>query len=213
MDILWYMKDIRLESISPPFAESGAGSAAARVIAFAATTGLLEKIDVRALDLPTWELVLKRLRDLGIGKLQAPAKSERPGSPNDALVRAIHGIYDAIEASPMPESEWTSMRALLKDELLERLLHISRQSIQRYAAGDRQTPQDVADRLHAIALIASDLAGSYNEFGIRRWFERPRAQLSGKSPVEILKGDWNPDAERPRKVRDLAATLSGATAA
>jgi len=122
-------------------------------------------------------------------------------------------IYNAIEASPMPTSEWISMRELLKDELLERLLGVSRQSIERYATRERQTPQAVADRLHVIALIASDLAGSYNEFGIRRWFDRPRAQLSGKSPSAILKGDWDPDADMPRKVRELAAVLSGAEAA
>lgn len=207
------MKDIRLESISDPFAESGAGPAAARVIAFAATTGLLKNVNVRALDMPTWEIVLKRLRDRGIGKIQGIATTGRRDMRGEDLSRAIKMIYNAIEASPMPGSEWTSMRELLKDDLLERVLNVSHQSIQRYAAGDRQTPQGVADRLHAIALIASDLAGSYNEFGIRRWFERPRAQLSGKSPVAILKGDWNPEADNPRKVRELAAALSGAMAA
>jgi uncharacterized protein (DUF2384 family) len=211
--MIWSMKDIRLESMSAPFSESGAGPAAARVIAFAATTGLLENVSVRALDMPTWETVLKRLRDLGIGKIQGTATTGRRDMRGEELSRAIQMIYNAIEASPMPSSEWTSMRALLKDDLLERVLNVSRQSIQRYAAGDRQTPQAVADRLHAIALIASDLAGSYNEFGIRRWFERPRTQLSGKAPVAILKGDWDPDADNPRKVRELAAALSGAKAA
>lgn len=204
------MQDIRLESISDPFSESGAGPAAARVIAFAATTGLLKNVSVRALDMPTWEIVLKRLRDRGIGSTVTTGRRDMRG---EELSRVIEMIYDAIEASPMPSSEWTSMRALLGDDLLERVLNVSRQSIQRYAAGDRQTPQGVADRLHAVALIASDLAGSYNEFGIRRWFERPRTQLSGKSPVAILKGDWNPEADNPRKVRELAAALSGAGAA
>lgn len=207
------MKDIRLESMSAPFSESGAGPAAARVIAFAATTGLLENVRIRALDMPTWQIVLKRLRDLGIGKIHGAAATGKRDMRGEELSRAIEMIYNAIEASPMPSSEWTSMRELLKDDLLERVLNVSRQSIQRYAAGDRQTPQEVADRLHAIALIASDLAGSYNEFGIRRWFERPRTQLSGKSPAAILKGDWNPDADNPRKVRELAAALSGARAA
>jgi hypothetical protein len=207
------MKDIRLESMSAPFSDSDAGAAAARVIAFAATTGLLENVSVRALDMPTWERVLKRLRDLGIGTLQGTATAGRRDRNGEALSRAIELIYNAIEASPMPSAEWTSMRGLLGDDLLERLLHVSRQSIQRYAAGERRTPQAVADRLHAIALIASDLAGSYNEFGIRRWFERPRAQLSGKSPAAILKGDWDPDADHPRQVRALAAALSGAKAA
>lgn len=207
------MKDIQLDSISAPFAESGAAAAAARVIAFAATTGLLENVDVRALDMPTWRTVLKRLRELGIGKIQGNVAIGTRDLHGKELSRAIEVIYNAIEASPMPTAEWTSMRALLKDELLERLLGVSRQSIQRYATGERNTPQQVAARLHAIALIASDLAGSYNEFGIRRWFDRPRAQLSGKSPAAILKGNWEPDADLPRKVRELAAVLSGAAAA
>ena len=189
------MKDIRLESISAPFSESSAGPAAARVIAFAATTGLLENVDVRSLDMPTWEMVLKRLRDLGIGKIQGTATTG--DIRGEELSRVIKMIYNAIEASPMPSSEWSSMRELLKDDLLQRVLNVSRQSIQRYAAGDRQTPQEVADRLHAIALIASDLAGSYNEFGIRRWFERPRTQLSGKSPVAILKGALESGSGQP----------------
>jgi len=207
------MKDIRLESVSTPFAESGSGAAAARVIAFAATTGLLENVNVRALDMPTWTAVLKRLRQLGIGKIQGGVAIGTREMDGNELSRAIDVIYNAIEASPMPTSEWTSMRELLKDELLERLLGVSRQSIERYASGERQTPQPVANRLHVIALIASDLAGSYNEFGIRRWFDRPRAQLSGKSPSAIFKGDWHPDAEMPRKVRELAAVISGANAA
>src|SRR5579864_7673141 len=100
--MIWGMKDIRLESISAPFAESGAGPAAARVIAFAATTGLLENVNVRSLDMPTWETVLKRLRDLGIGKIQGTATTGDIRS--EELSRAINMIYSAIEASPMPSS-------------------------------------------------------------------------------------------------------------
>lgn len=199
--------------MSAPFSASDASAAAARVIAFAATIGLLEDVSVRALDLPTWTRVVRRLRDLGIGKIRVAATSPQYGTRSEELVRSIDVIYDAIEASPMPGSEWRSMRELLKDELLERLVNVSRQSIQRYFRGERETPQKVADRLHTVALIASDLAGSYNEFGIRRWFERPRAQLAGKAPAEVLKGDWNPDADGPRRVRALAAALSGAMAA
>lgn len=205
------MKDIRVESVSAPFADPIPGALAARVIAFAATTGLLENISVRSLDMPTWKKVVAKLRGLGIAKSNPPAASGRDLRGLE-LSKSIAVIYEAIEASPMPESEWNSMRDLLKDELLERLLDISRQSIQRYAAGARDTPQDVAVRLHAVALIASDLAGSYNEFGIRRWFDRPRAQLGDKSPATILRGNWNPDGELPRKVRGLAAELSGTQA-
>lgn len=205
------MKDIRVESVAAPFADPVPGALAARVIAFAATTGLLDNVSVRSLDMPTWKKVVAKLRGMGIAKSSAPPASGRD-LKGDELSRSITVLYEAIEGSPMPESEWNSMRELLKDDLLERLLDVSRQSIQRYAAGARDTPQDVAERLHAVALIASDLAGSYNEFGIRRWFDRPRAQLGHKSPAAILRGGWNPDGELPRQVRALAAELSGTQA-
>ena len=58
-------------------------------------------------------------------------------------------------------------------------------------------------------MIVTDLAGSYNDFGIRRWFRRARAALGGKTPVETLSGDRDPDSEAPRKVRELAGWLTG----
>jgi len=207
------MKDIHFDSISAPFSNSGAAALAVRVIAFASTTGLLENVNVHALDMPTWTVVLKCLRALGIGSIQGHTALGRREQHGQRLSREIGLIYDAIEASPMPAAEWASMRELLKDDLLERLLNVSRQSILRYASGQRVTPAKVADRLHAVALIASDLAGSYNEFGIRRWFDRPRAQLAGKAPADILAGDWVAHARMPHKVRELAGTLVGAQAA
>jgi hypothetical protein len=41
----------------------------------------------------------------------------------------------------------------------------------------------VAERLHWLAMVVADLAGSYNALGIRRWFERPRALLGGAARV------------------------------
>ena len=58
--------------------------------------------------------------------------------------------------------------------------------------------------------MVSDLAGSYNDFGMRRWFERPRTQLGGKSPRALLGSQWTPDSKAARQVRALAAVLSGA---
>jgi uncharacterized protein (DUF2384 family) len=104
------------------------------------------------------------------------------------------------------------MRELLGDEMLEKLLGVSRQSIHRYSSGERATPQEVAERLHVLALIVSDLAGSYNEFGIRRWFGRPRSQLGGRSPSVVLKRGFRPDDDDIRRVRGLAAALVGAGA-
>lgn len=207
------MKNIRLESASAPFVEPGLAAKAARVVAYAGTTGLLQGMEVKVLDAPTWGRVVRRFHHLGVGKFRAFQAIRGRQAPGEDISKAIDVLYDAIEASPMPASEWSSMRGLLNDDLLERLLGVSRQSIQRYASSDRSTPQDVAERLHVIALIVSDLAGSYNEFGIRRWFDRPRAQLGEKSPSAVLHGAWKPDAPLPRKVRELAAFLGGAKAA
>ena len=58
-----------------------------------------------------------------------------------------------------------------------------------------------------MALIVGDLAGAYNEVGVRRWFERKRTTLNGRAPAALLAGDWNPDDSSPQKVRELARSL------
>ncbi len=105
------------------------------------------------------------------------------------------------------------MRKLFGDEELEALLGTSRQSIVRYAKGERSTPDDIADRLHWLTMMVSDLAGAYNEFGIRRWFHRPRSALDGRNPLQSLGKTWSSDSESAKKVRALAVALSdiGAT--
>ncbi|MGQ0669492.1 MAG: hypothetical protein ACT4PO_07455 [Actinomycetota bacterium] len=70
----------------------------------------------------------------------------------------------------------------------------------------------MAARLHFLAKVVADLLGAYNEFGVLRWFDRPRAALGGRSPAEVLAGDWDPDAEGPLGVRSLARSLAGASA-
>lgn len=119
---------------------------------------------------------------------------------------AADAILSALEASPIPEAEWRPVSEILGDELA-RLLGISSSSLARYRSRERTTPDAVAARLHFIALIVSDLAGSYNEFGIRRWFRRERTALGGRAPADILSGGWNPDADDVAQVRDLAQSL------
>ena len=84
---------------------------------------------------------------------------------------------------------------------------MSASSLKRYASGERDTPDEVAARLHHVALIVGDLAGAYNEVGVRRWFERKRTALNGRAPAALLAGDWNPDDSSPQKVRELARSL------
>jgi len=56
------------------------------------------------------------------------------------------------------------MRQTLSDSVLADLGGISRSSLRRYAERGVQRPSIFAERLHWLARVAADLAGSYNEF-------------------------------------------------
>jgi transcriptional regulator with XRE-family HTH domain len=113
----------------------------------------------------------------------------------------------------VPDSEWPRLIDVLGREELAGLLGISASSAHRYERRQRRTPDDVAARLHWLALVVGDLEGAYNELGIRRWFHRRRTALDGKEPAQLLGDDWDPEDPGPRHVRDLARSLvaSGAT--
>jgi hypothetical protein len=117
-----------------------------------------------------------------------------------------------LEESPVPDLEWPRMRDVLGLELLGKLVGVSPASARRYLAGERETPDDVAGRLHFIALVVGDLAGTYDELGIRRWFERPRSALDGRSPRERLGVKFDPDGPDAKAVAHLSRSLAGAAA-
>lgn len=96
---------------------------------------------------------------------------------------------------------------LLGSDLLARLIGVSAVSIRRYAAGTRPTPDEVAARLHFLALVVGDLAGAYNDIGIRRWFDRMRTLLGNKTPAQLLTRKWRPEDPGPQQVRQLAHAL------
>ena len=104
------------------------------------------------------------------------------------------------------------MHRVLGPDLLARLLHISVVNLRRYRSAARETPDDIVVRLHALKLMVDPLAGAYNDAGIRRWFERPRAVLQNHAPADILTGGWRPEDPGPRQVRTLANTLTASAA-
>ncbi len=125
-----------------------------------------------------------------------------------ALLKAV---ISALDASPLPMGEWQPARELVGDELLARLVGgISQSSLRRYAAGVRETPDHIAWRLHVVARLLASLLGSYNGYGVRRWFERRRAALDGLSPAEVLKAARDEDDERLQTALSLADDLVGA---
>jgi hypothetical protein len=118
-----------------------------------------------------------------------------------------HRLLEALESSPQPEREITRLAAVLGYPRLAELAAVSEPSLRRYAAGERRVPDPVAQRLHFLALLVAILRGSFNEFGIRRWFERPRQALGGRTPASALRGDWSPDELGPEAAMQLAVEL------
>jgi hypothetical protein len=183
-----------------------------------AAMGLLRGKPIERLDADAIERVLEALQAGGlIGAQRArlaamlrPASS-RSGSMADAS-EALRQLIAVLEESPVPHTEWPAMREILGDEALAGLLGISASSLKRYAGEERVTPPAVAERLHWVAMVVADLAGSYNDFGMRRWFERSRSQLDGRSPRRMLGREWSPRDPSAQRVRALAASLVGAGA-
>jgi transcriptional regulator with XRE-family HTH domain len=194
-----------------PIASQSVRALAVEAWRLAEAMGLAETTDGR-LDTSDVAGLIARVRDAGIARgpalrfdnVEAPSIEE-----TEALLRLV---IAALEASPVAKHEWPVLARVLEADQLASLLGISATSLRRYASGERGTPDEVAARLHHLALIVGDLAGAYNEVGIRRWFDRARAALDGKSPAALLAGDWNPDDPAPRKVRDLARSLVGLSA-
>jgi hypothetical protein len=208
------MGTIHIESISDPFAAPEIGRAAGTLLGRAESMGLLDQFGtISQLDVPLMESVLLRLgqedllRDAAVrGGLEALRADP------ENLLDLLHRANAVLEESPVPGREWGALRDALGDRLLVELCGISEVSLRRYAAGSRKTPDVVAQRLHALALIVADLRGAYNDYGIRRWFQRPRPQLEGRSPEKFLPRDWNPDSPELFDLRKLARSISSSPA-
>ena len=157
-----------------------------------------------AADIPR---LLKRVGDAGIAR-GAALHFDNVEPPSVAEAEALLKlVIAALDSSPAPKFEWPAVSRVIDAEQLAPLLNVSASSLKRYASGERDTPDEVAARLHHVALIVGDLAGAYNEVGVRRWFERKRTALNGRAPAALLAGDWNPDDSSPQKVRELARSL------
>ena len=126
----------------------------------------------------------------------------------EARDQLLSQVYERLEDCPSPATEWQAVREVLDDTLLAALLGIGVISVRRYAKGERRSPDNVAARLHWLALLIDQLEGTYNAYGIRRWFQRPRAALGGQAPQDRLKGDWDPDDAAIEPLVALAQSAS-----
>lgn len=105
-------------------------------------------------------------------------------TPEDAH-RIRHQEVMGDDSEPTPFNELTDM-AIQSSEIEADLLNNRLQDDEKFA----------------LEFVSECLAGSYNEEGQARWWDRPRVLLDGKTPREM----W---AEDRLKVVDLAMTLAG----
>lgn len=211
-DMIWSRYMLRIRSVGEPFTNPRLARKGTAALARADAMGLLEERDQGlALDVTIFGRLAVGLQKAGIGGTVVPTLTAVSKEPA-LFEQCLDQLNDALEASPAPSTEWSRLLGILDREMLARLLGISPASVRRYAATARETPDDVAARLHWLALIVGHLAGAYNEIGIRQWFERKRTQLGGQAPEQLLIGHWKPDDAGPQQARALAAALGGSPA-
>ena len=202
------MADIHIQSVCSPFDVPDVAHQAVTTLTRADAMGLIpqgETID--RLDTAVLRGVVEHVSRAGIGRGLLADLSDSACSDPKRLSATLGKINDALDASPVPACEWPGLGRTLGADLLARLLGISMSSLRRYLPGVRSTPDDVAARLHFLALVTGDLAGAYNDIGIRRWFMRPRKLLGNRAPVQLLGRAWQPEDPGPRRVRALARAL------
>ena len=202
------MATFQIRSVDSPFDSPSVASLAVTVLTRAQAMGLLPPTEtIERLDMAMFRRLAGGIAEAGIGNGVLVGLSATPRPSAQQLAGTLQRLNEALDASPRPISEWRGVHDVLGGDVLAQLLGISASSLRRYHSRSRTTPDEIAARLHFLALVIGDLAGAYNEFGVRRWFQRPRKLLGSRSPAQLLSGTWRPEDPGPRRVRDLAEAL------
>jgi len=207
------MVAVRIGTVEPPLDRPALVEPATRLLRRALALGLLgdqEKLD--RLDLDLVRRIAREASTAGIG-LDAAVALLHEDAGTQRFVRLIERLEDSLTESPLPTREVPELLRVFDRAELATLLGTSSVSLGRYLSGSREWPDKLAARIHWLALVVSDLHGAYNDFGVRRWFDRARAQLGGRAPRQALGSGWDPDSPEAERVRQLAASLAGVGAA
>jgi hypothetical protein len=206
-DTIRSVTKLQIRSVQAPLDDPETAEAAVDVLKAMEAMGLLAD-DIDELTLDVVRSVAARAAEAGVGESAAASLRSTASRSPDRAAAALRELQRALEGSPLPAFEWPAMIELFGVERLAELVGVSVASLRRYAADQRPTPDVVAARLHLIALIVAELRGAYSEVGVRRWFERTRSLLGGRSPDSLLSGEWDPDGGDANRVLALARSLT-----
>jgi hypothetical protein len=204
------MPTLQIESIEEPFrSHPELAASAVRLLNTSAYAGLLAALPTRSLGVDLIVALASSLGSTTIAMIEVKSASALTGrevaaNQLDRYKEALDRLQSEIEGSPRPDGEWAPVLETLGEELVASLVGASASSVRRYSNGERSTPQDVAERLHFLALLLGHLAGSYNDYGMRRWFSRPRTALDGRAPADLMGKDFDPDGPDGERMRQLA---------
>lgn len=201
---------VRIETVGEPFDEPGVALSAIAFLERAQSMGLLGDLVIRRLDRSTVREATRRIASQGIavGLAAALGDTFTIGEARAMLDR----LNESLEGSPAPQQETAALTDALGTPLLARLVGVSPVTVNRWLTRARTAEGQHAGRLHWLSGVVSDLRSAYNPLGMQRWFMRPRAQLGGRSPIQVLGTDWDPDGEEAARVRELAAWLTSPAA-
>ncbi len=205
------MTNLCIQSFGSPFDDPKLASAAIGALTRADAMGLLLH-PITRLDGSALQSLETGMAEALIGRSLLAKLHQMPRTDAAQLAALLEKITEVLDQSLAPTHEWRTLRDVLGVELLTRLLGISQSSARRYMDGNCSTPDAIAARLHFLAFVAGDLAGAYNDIGVRRWFDRPRERLDGNTPSQTLGEDWAPEDDGPRRVRELARALASSPA-
>jgi hypothetical protein len=203
------MGALQIRTIEPPLNRTPLVDPAVRLLRRALALGFIgEEERVDHLDLDLLRRIAREASAAGIGRDTAVALLQTDLGTS-RLATLIERLDDSLEESALPQREGPDLLRVFERDELASLIGTTSVSLGRYLAGTRKWPDELAARIHWLAIVLSDLEGAYNAFGVRRWFERERVQLDGRSPRQVLGTEWDPATEDVERVRQLAAALAG----
>lgn len=202
---LLVMTMLRFRSAEDPFSDAAVAGKAARLLALAETTGAWQPNRVvTILDRSVFSEALEQLAERGVATAAPLDWVYRAKDGASEFAAFIDSVQEAVAQSPLPDLELPKLDREFGTERTAHLVGAGFSSLRRYITGERVAPDAVANRAHYVVRIVSDLAGSYNDQGVVRWFQRRSRRLDGQSPEEVLSGDWDPDSDGARAVFELA---------
>lgn len=204
------MSRIRLRSAQAPFDHPPVAYKAARLLGHLEAMGLLpDNGEVTELSVDVLRGALEAASEAGLPvdlvqfDIGLKDPSELPGY--------LDGLESIVENNPAT-TELRSVNMWLGPDLSSDLVGVSTSSLTRYLGHIRPVPDGVAWRAHQACLLIGDLAGSYNEVGMRRWMVRECRELRGMTPIETVNEAENP-IEALERLRRLTVSLTSSVSA